>query len=152
MVKRNSTIFFQLVTVFIAIGALIFMIAEPLFEGRNANATLFQVYFNDAFLACTYIASISFFVALYQVFKLFGYAGEGKMASVNYVRALAAIKYSAMSLIISLLAGEAYLFIVQRKIEGDIAGGVVMGLMLIFGSVIVGVVAARFERLLRNKM
>ena len=74
------------------------------------------------------------------------------MALVSSAQALAAIKYSAMSLIISLLVGEAYLFIVQRKVEEDIAGGVAMGLMLIFGSVIVGVVAARFERLLRNKM
>lgn len=150
--KKSLMTLFQVLVVLFGIAAVIFMIAEPLFEGRNNNATLFQVYFNDAFLACAYIASISFFMVLYQVFKLFGYAGEGKMASVNSVKALAAIKYSAMSLIISLLVGEAYLFIVQRKIEEDIAGGVAMGLMLIFGSVIVGVVAARFERLLRNKM
>ncbi len=142
---------FQALVVFFGIAAVIFMIAEPLFEGRNNNATLFQVYFNDAFLACAYIASISFFMVLYQVFKLFGYAGEGKMASVNSVKALAAIKYSAMFLIISLLAGEAYLFIVQRKIEEDIAGGVVMGLMLIFVFSVVAIVAVRFERLLRNK-
>ncbi len=149
--KKSLAIFLQSLTVLIGIGALAFMLVEPLFEGRNTNATLFQVYFNDAFLACTYIASISFFVALYQVFKLFGYVGEGKMVSVNSVRALAAIKYSAMSLIISLLAGEAYLFIVQRKIEEDIAGGVVMGLMLIFVFSVVAIVAVRFERLLRNK-
>lgn len=142
---------FQALVVFFGIAAVIFMIAEPLFEGRNNNATLFQVYFNDAFLACAYIASISFFMVLYQVFKLFGYAGEGKMASVNSVKALAAIKYSAMFLIISLLVGEAYLFIVQRKIEEDIAGGVAMGLMLIFVFSVVAIVAVRFERLLRNK-
>ena len=142
---------FQVLVVLFGIAAVIFMIAEPLFEGRNNNATLFQVYFNDAFLACAYIASISFFMVLYQVFKLFGYAGEGKMASVNSVKALAAIKYSAMSLIISLLVGEAYLFIVQRKIEEDIAGGVAMGLMLIFVFSVVAIVAVRFERLLRNK-
>ena len=142
---------FQVLVVLFGIAAVIFMIAEPLFEGRNNNATLFQVYFNDAFLACAYIASISFFMVLYQVFKLFGYAGEGKMASVNSVKALAAIKYSAMSLIISLLVGEAYLFIVQRKLEEDIAGGVAMGLMLIFVFSVVAIVAVRFERLLRNK-
>lgn len=144
--KKSLAIFLQSLTVLIGIGALAFMLVEPLFEGRNTNATLFQVYFNDAFLACTYIASISFFVALYQVFKLFGYVGEGKMVSVNSVRALAAIKYSAMSLIISLLAGEAYLFLVQRKIEEDIAGGVAMGLMLIFVFSLVAAVASRFEK------
>ena len=149
--KKSLMTLFQVLVVLFGIAAVIFMIAEPLFEGRNNNATLFQVYFNDAFLACAYIASISFFMVLYQVFKLFGYAGEGKMASVNSVKALAAIKYSAMSLIISLLVGEAYLFIVQRKIEEDIAGGVAMGLMLIFVFSVVAIVAVRFERLLRNK-
>ena len=91
-------------------------------------------------------------MAVYQAFKLFGYMGENKTFSANSVKALGAIKYSAMSLIISLLAGEAYLFLVQRKIEEDIAGGVAMGLMLIFGSVIVTVVASRFERRLQNKL
>jgi hypothetical protein len=149
--KKSLMTLFQVLVVLFGIAAVIFMIAEPLFEGRNNNATLFQVYFNDAFLACVYITSISFFMVLYQVFKLFGYAGEGKMASVNSVKALAAIKYSAVSLIISLLVGEAYLFIIQRKIEEDIAGGVAMGLMLIFVSSVVVTVAVRFERLLRNK-
>ena len=60
--------------------------------------------------------------------------------------ALVAIKYSAVSLIISLLAGEAYLFLVQRKIEEDIAGGVAMGLMLILVFSIVAAVASRFEK------
>lgn len=136
----------QVLVVLFGLCALVFMITEPLFEGRNVNATLFQVYFNDVFLVCAYIASVSFFVVLYQVFKLFGYAGEGKMSSVNSVSALVAIKYSAVSLIISLLAGETYLFLVQRKIEEDIAGGVAMGLMLILVFSIVAAVASRFEK------
>jgi len=150
--KKSLAIFLQSLTVLIGIGALAFMLVEPLFEGRNNHATLFQVYFNDAFLACAYIASISFFAVIYQAFKLFGYIGENKTFSVKSVKALAAIKYSAMSLIISLLAGEAYLFIVQRKVEEDIAGGVAMGLMLIFVSSVVAIVAGRFERLLQNKL
>lgn len=150
--KKSLAIFLQSLVMLFGLCALIFMIAEPLFEGRNNHATLFQVYFNDAFLACAYIASISFFVVVYQTFKLLGYMGENKTCSVKSVKTLVAIKYSAVSLIISLLAGEAYLFLVQRKIEEDIAGGVAMGLMLIFGSVIVAVVAARFERRLQNKL
>lgn len=150
--KKSLAIFLQALVALFGLCALVFMIAEPLFEGRNNQATLFQVYFNDAFLACAYIASISFFVAVYQAFKLFGYMGENKTFSLKSVKALQTIKYSALSLIISLLAGEAYLFIVQRKIEEDIAGGVAMGLMLIFGSSVVAFVAARFEKLVRNKL
>ncbi len=144
--KKSLMTLLQVLVALFGLCALVFMIIEPLFEGRNVNATLFQVYFNDVFLACAYIASVSFFVVLYQVFKLFGYAGEGKMSSVNSVSALVAIKYSAVSLIISLLVGEAYLFLVQRKIEDDIAGGVAMGLMLILVFSIVAAVASRFEK------
>ena len=45
--KRGSTIFLQAVIVFIAIGALALMLWEPHVEGRNAHATLFQIYFNE---------------------------------------------------------------------------------------------------------
>ena len=58
--KRSSTIFLQVVIVLIGIGALAVMLWEPLIEGRNAHATLFQVYFNDPFLAYAYTASIAF--------------------------------------------------------------------------------------------
>ena len=62
--KRSSTIFLQVVIVLIGIGALSLMLWEPHLEGRNANATLFQIYFNDPFLAYAYTGSIAFFVAL----------------------------------------------------------------------------------------
>ena len=69
---RSSTAFLQMVTVLIGIGAFALLLWEPHIEGRNAHATLFQIYFNDPFLAYAYIASISFFAALHQAFKVLG--------------------------------------------------------------------------------
>ena len=43
--------------------------------------TLFQIYFNDPFLAYAYIASLPVFVALYQAFKVLGYAGQNEVFS-----------------------------------------------------------------------
>jgi hypothetical protein len=43
------TIFLQAVIVLIGIGALALMLWEPHIEGRNAHATLFEIYFNDPF-------------------------------------------------------------------------------------------------------
>jgi len=43
--KKISTIFFQAVIVLIGIGTLAFMLWEPHIEGRNAQATLFEIYF-----------------------------------------------------------------------------------------------------------
>jgi hypothetical protein len=138
-----------MVIVFIGIGALALMLWEPHLEGRNAHATLFQIYFNDPFLAYAYIASIVFFVALYQAFKLLGYVRRSEVFSQHAVRALRTIKYCAMSLVGFLLAAEAYFFIVQRG-KDDIAGGVMMGLFMIFVSVVVATAAAVFERTLQS--
>jgi hypothetical protein len=146
--KKSSTVFLQVVIVLIGIGALALMLWEPHLEGRNAHATLFQIYFNDPFLAYAYIASIAFFVALYQAFKLLEYVGTGDVFSQRSVKALRTIKYCAMSLVGFLVGAEAYFFIVQRGKEDDIAGGVMMGLFLIFISVIVATAAAVFERTL----
>lgn len=141
--------FLQAVIVLIGLGALAFMLWEPHIEGRNAHATLFQIYFNDPFLAYAYIASISFFVALYQAFKLLGYIGQNKVFALDSVRALRTIKYCGISLVGFIAAAEVYLFIAVRG-KDDIAGGVAMGLVMIFLSVVIATAAAVFERLLQS--
>ena len=148
--KRSSTVFLQVVIVLIGIGALALMLWEPHLEGRNTHATIFQIYFNDPFLAYAYLASIAFFVALYQAFKLLGYVGKSEVFSQRSVKALRTIKYCAFSLVGFLAGAEAYFFIVQRGKGEDIAGGVMMGLFLIFISVVVATAAAVFERTLQS--
>jgi hypothetical protein len=147
--KRSSTIFLQVVIVLIGIGTLALMLWEPHIEGRNAHATLFQIYFNDPFLAYAYFASISFFAALYQAFKLLGYIGKNNVFSLNSVKALRTIKYCAISLVGFIAGAEAYLFIAVRG-KDDIAGGVAIGLVMIFASVVIAAAAAVFERLLQS--
>jgi hypothetical protein len=148
--RRSSTIFLQVVIVIVGIGALALLLWEPHVEGRNAHATLFQIYFNDPFLAYAYTASIAFFVALYQAFKLLGYVGRSEVFSQRSVKALRTIKYCAMSLVGFLAGAEAYFMIVQRGKGEDIAGGVMMGLFLIFVSVVGATAAAVFERTLQS--
>ena len=148
-VKRSSTIFLQVVVVLVGIGALALMLWEPHLEGRNAHATLFEIYFKDPFLAYAYLASIAFFVALYQAFTLLGYIGQNEVFSVNSVRALRTIKYCAIALVAMIGAAVAYLFIAVRG-KDDIAGGVAMGVAMMFVSVVIGTAAAVFERLLQT--
>src|SRR5213593_2318923 len=97
--KRGSILFLKAVLVLIGIGALALMLWEPHIEGRNAHATPFEIYFKDPFLAYAYIASIPFFVALYQAFKVLGYAGQNKVFSQEAVKALRTIKYCALAII-----------------------------------------------------
>ncbi len=148
-VRRSATIFLQVVVVLIGIGALALMLWEPHLEGRNAHATLFEIYFKDPFLAYAYLASTALFIALFQTFKLLGYIGQNEVFTVNSVSALRTIKRCAIALVLMIGAAVAYLFIAIRGTD-DIAGGVAIGLMLIFVTVVIGTAAAVFERLLQT--
>jgi hypothetical protein len=150
MKKRSlvvPTTFLQVVIVLIGIGALALMLWEPHLEGRNAHATLSQIYFNDPFLAYAYIASIPFFVALYQAFKVLRYAGQNTVFSPEAVKALGTIKYCAITLIGFVVVGEIFIMLGNSD---DRAGGVFMGLLITFGSVVIATAAAMFERILQN--
>jgi hypothetical protein len=146
--KRISTIFLQIVVVLIGIGALALLLWEPQIEGRNAHATPFEIYFKDPFLAYAYIASIPFFVALYQAFKVLGYTGQNKVFSQEAVNALRTIKYCAIAIIGFVVGGE--IFIILASGEEDVAGGVFMGILITFGSIVMATAAAMFERILQN--
>jgi hypothetical protein len=145
--KRSSTIFLQVVIVLIGIGALALMLWEPHIEGRNAHATLFEIYFKDPFLAYAYIASISFFVALFQAFKVLGYVGQNKVFSQAAVKALRTIKFCAIAIIGFVAVGE--IFIIFGNSD-DRAGGVFMGILITFGSIVIATAAAMFERILQT--
>ena len=141
------TIFLQAVIVLIGIGALALMLWEPHIEGGNAHATLFEIYFNDPFLAYAYLASIPFFVALYQAFKVLGYIRQNKAFSQATVKALRTIKFCALAIIVFVAVGE--LFIMLGNSD-DRAGGVFIGILITFGSVVVVTAAVMFERILQN--
>lgn len=144
---KRITIFLQIVIVLIGIGALALMLWEPHIEGRNAYAALFEIYFKDPFLAYVYIASIPFFVALYQAFKVLGYAGQNKIFSQTAVKALRTIKYCAVAIIGFVAVGE--IFIVFGNTD-DRPPGVFMGILITFISIVVATVAGLFERILQN--
>ena len=145
--KRSSTIFLQAVIVLIGVGALAILLWEPHVEGRNAHSTLYQIYFNDPFLAYAYVASIPFFVALYQAFKLLGYARQDEVFSPAAVQSLRTIKYCALAIIGFVVGAE---IIILLNSEEDKPGGIFIGILIAFGSIVIGTAAAMFERILQN--
>lgn len=146
--KKSSTVFLQVVIVLIGIGALALLLWGPHLEGRNANATLFQIYFDDPFLALVYIGSIPFFVALYQAFKVLGYAGQSKIFSPEAVKALRTIKFCALAIIGFVVVEE--ILIMLNHGDDDAAGGIMMGILIIFGSVVIATAAAMFQKILQT--
>jgi len=135
------------VLVLIGIGALAFLLWEPHLEGRNAHATLFEIYFKDPFLAYAYIGSIPFFVGLYHAIKVLGYAGRDEEFSRSAVRSLRIIKYCAIALVGFVAVGE--VFILSNHSD-DHAGGVMMGVFITFASIVVATAMAILERALQH--
>jgi len=145
--KRSSTIFLQIVIVLIGIGALALMLWEPQIEGRNVHSTLFEIYFKDPFLAYAYIASIPFFMALYQAFKVLGYVRLNKTFSQATVKALRTIKYCAIAIIGFVAVSVIFIMFADKD---DRPAGVFMRILIAFPSIVIATAAAMFERILQN--
>ena len=131
------------------VAVLAFLLWEPHVEGRNADATLFEIYFKDPLLAYVYVASIAFFTGLYQAIKVLGYVGQGKVLSPAAVKSLRTIKCCAM-VIIGLVVVSFIFMLFSAPDDDDGPQGVVMRFFVIFGSIIVATTAAIFERILQN--
>ena len=145
--KRSSTVLLQIVIVLISIGALAFMLWEPHIEGRNAHATVFEIYFKDPFLAYSYLASIPFFVALCQAFKALGYVRQDKTFSQASVKALRTIKYCALAIIGFVAVSVIFIAFGDKD---DRPAGIFMRILITVPSVVIATAAAKFERVLQN--
>jgi hypothetical protein len=149
--KKSSTIFLQVVVVLIGIIALTVIIRFPMTEGRAANLDLFSIY-SDPFIIYGYLASIPFFVALYQAFKLLGYIGQNKVFSLSSVKALRTIKYCAIILSVSILMAGLYIRIYHAGGDesDDPAGFYAVCIVTTFISIVIATAAAVFEKLLQS--
>ncbi len=149
--KRIPAIFLQAAIILIGIVALALLLWEPHLEGRNAHATLYEIYFRDPFLVYVYIGSVPFFAALYQGFKVLGNMIQDKIFSQSSQESLRKIRHCAMVVVAFISGAEAYFFLFRRS-EDDIAGGVAIGLSLIFGSLVIAATANVCEQIIEKAM
>lgn len=149
-IKRSSTIFLQAVIVLIGIVALALMLLEPHLEGRNEHTSLFKIYFTDPFLVYAYVASVPFFVALFQAFKLLNFIGKNKVFSQAAVNTLKTIKYCAFITAGAVVAAIIYLKIASFGNNEDAAGAIMLGNVAIFASIVIGTAAGVFEKTLQG--
>jgi hypothetical protein len=144
--KHGSTLFLKVVLLLIGVVTLAGLIWFPQAEGRAANLDLISIY-SDPIIIYSYIASIPFFVGLYQAFKLLGYIEQNKAFSKAAVRALRNIKYCALALVGFIIIGEIWIFLIGDE---DKAGPLALGIYSGFAMIVVATAAAVFERLLQN--
>jgi hypothetical protein len=145
--KQGPIVFLRGVILLTGAGMLAAMVRFPQTEGRAADLDLIRIY-ADPLIIYGYLASIPFFVALYQAFKLLGYVDTDQFFSPRAVKAVRIIRYCALAMPVLIAAGEA--FIVVNATDDDFAGPVALGIAISFVSIVIAVVAVIFERLLQS--
>ena len=95
-----------------------------------------------------YATAIPFYFALYQAFKLLSYIDKNKAFSDLSVKALKNIKYCAITISILYVAGMPLFFLMADK--DDAPGIIVLGLVIIFASIVIAVFAAVLQKLLKD--
>ena len=152
MLTRISTTLLQGLVVLLGIAVLVFLLWEPHLEGVNANATtLWEIYFDDPFLAYAYLGSIPFFVGAYQAFALLGLLGEGRAFSAASAQALRTLKRCAL-LTAGLILGAAVFLVATHDGQEDIAGAISLTFLLTVTSLGVAGAAALLERKARKAL
>ncbi len=146
MKKRIFIGLLKAILITIGLATFVLMLWEPLLEGRNTNASLYEIYFQDIFLAYVYLASTAYYVALYQLYNLLQYWALNSIQSLKAIKALRTIKYCSILLILFILGAEIYFFTVQRAEGEDIAGGVALSILWIWASSVIGIIAYTFEK------
>lgn len=143
--NRHVAFLLQGGVVLLGAAVLIFLLGEPHFEGRNARATIFEVYFHDPFLAYVYVGSLPFFVALYRAFGLLGdIRKKGGEFSAATVRGLRAIKRCAQ-VMLGFIAGALVIIVIFADGE-DRPPGIMMGVVVALATSAVAFTAAKLAR------
>ena len=142
--NRHVAFLLQGGVVLLGAVVLIFLLGEPHFEGRNAYATPFEVYFHDPFLAYVYLGSVPFFVALSRAFGLLAEVRRTGTFSAVTVDALRSIKRCAQA-IIGFVVGAVVLIMIFGDGE-DRPPGMVMGAVVVFAASLVAIAAAKLMR------
>jgi hypothetical protein len=147
---RLASYLFQIAVLLLGVGVLAFLLIEPHFEGRNAHATVYQVYFDDPFLAYVYVGSVPFFLALRRAWRLGGrYRARGCFTAES-VEDLRAIQRRAY-LILGFLAG-AVVFIIRLGDREDRPAGFALVMLVGGATTVVALVAARLARRLQSRL
>ena len=94
-----------------------------------------------------YLAMIPFFIVLYQTLKLLSYIDRNEAFSKLSVKALKTIKYCAITISILYVLELPFLYLLTKA---DDAPGILIGIVVIFASMVVAVFAAVLQRLLQD--
>lgn len=145
--ERGTTLFLRL-TVFL-IGLLVLAVSIFAVPAITRDAAEFWPYtWVYPVVIGIYAAVIPFFYALYQALLLLSLIDKNQAFSDLSVKALKIIKYCAIAISVLFAACEPFLYFMAEY--DDAPGIIVIGLIIIFASLVIAVFAAVLERLLKN--
>ncbi|EON74145.1 DUF2975 domain-containing protein [Lysinibacillus sphaericus] len=147
--KRVSTLFLKLAVILMGIPVLalcIFLVPEI----ASFAAQLYpdMAYIKYLIFINLYATAIPFYLALYQAFRLLSYIDKNIAFSDLSVRALKNIKYCAITISILYVLGMP-LFYLMAEMD-DAPGIILIGMVMIFASIVITVFAAVLQKLLQN--
>ncbi|MBN6888724.1 biotin transporter BioY [Cytobacillus horneckiae] len=147
--KRVSTLFLKIAVILMGIPVLalcLFLVPElaeytvELYPNMTYMKVLVFLFF--------YVTAIPFYIALYQAFKLVGFIDKNIAFSELSVRALKNIKNCAITISMLYVVGMPLLYLMAEM--DDAPGIIVIGLVIIFASMVIAVFAAVLQKLLKN--
>ncbi|MFF2483765.1 DUF2975 domain-containing protein [Paenibacillus sp. NPDC058071] len=147
--KQGTTLFLRAAVILIGIPALaIYVFIVPLIAKFAVELYPDMTYLRYLVFIDLYATAIPFYAALYQAFKLLSYIDKSKAFSELSVRALKNIKYCAILFSSLFAAGMPLFYLIAEK--DDAPGVIVIGLVMIFASLVIAVFAAVLQRLLEE--
>jgi len=145
--NRGATLFLKLVILLLATGALAVLVRFPQTEGRAANLDGISIY-TDPFILYMYVASLPFFVALFQAMRLLGFIERNEAFSQSAIAAVRTIKCCALATIGFLVVALGWVRLASSG--DDPAGAVVVGLGLTLVALVIAATTGVFQRLLQS--
>lgn len=147
--KRGSTLFLRMAVILIGIPVLalcIFVVPEI----AHFIVELYpeHTYLKYLVIIDLYGAAIPFYFALFQAYKLLGYIDQNKAFSELSVRVLKNIKNCALIISSLFVVGMPLYYLIAEK--DDAPGIILIGLALIFASMVIAVFAAVLQKLLKE--
>ncbi|WHY55576.1 DUF2975 domain-containing protein [Peribacillus simplex] len=147
--KLGTTLFLKIAVIFIGMPVLalcIFLVPEI----ANFAAELYpdMTYLKYLVFIDLYASAIPFYFALYQAFKLLSYIDKNNAFSELSVKALKTIKNCAITISGLYAVGMPLFYLIAEK--DDAPGIIVIGMVVIFASLVIAVFAAVLQRLLQE--
>ncbi|WP_223702505.1 DUF2975 domain-containing protein [Sutcliffiella deserti] len=147
--RKGSTLFLKIAVILMGIPVLalcIFLVPEI----ANFAVELYpdMAYLKYLVFLVFYATAIPFYIALYQAFKLLNFIDKNNAFSALSVKALKNIKYCAVTISTLYVVGMPLFYLVAER--DDAPGIILLGMLMIFASMVIAVFAAVLQKLLQD--